>query len=304
MRIDSKQLTTFAAVLREGSFEAAARALFVTPSAVSQRIKQLEDQLGRVLIQRGSPCEPSAAGQTLQKYAQQLRLLETDALDVLGVGEEKNARTPTVIAVNADSLATWLAPALANAQAKHGLTFDLIVEDQDHSRELLRAGRVMGAITTDAQPVQGCDVKPLGAIRYLAVASPAFFERHFARGVNAATLARAPSTVFNRKDALQRQYIQMIVGESLEPPSHFVPSTHGFVEAALSGLGWGMNPKALVSELIKRGQLRELKKGKSLDVPLFWQHWRLESVALQTLTREIQLAAQRGRLVVSQTPRA
>jgi LysR family transcriptional regulator, chromosome initiation inhibitor len=303
MHIDSKQLEAFAAVLREGSFEAAARALFVTPSAVSQRVKQLEDQLGRVLIQRGAPCQPTTAGQTLQKYAQQLRLLEAEALDVLGVGEERGARVPMVIAVNADSLATWLAPALAGAQAKLGLTFDLIVEDQDHSRELLRAGRVMGAITTDAQPVQGCETKPLGAMRYLAVASPAFFERHFAGGVNAAALARAPSNEFNRKDALQARYLQMIVGDTLVGrPRHFVPSTHGFVEAARSGLGWGMNPKSLVNDLIRRGELRELKKGVTLDVPLYWQHWRLESVALKMLSREIQLAAQRARLTVSQKP--
>ncbi len=301
MQIDSKQLTAFTAVLREGSFDAAARVLFVTPSAISQRIKQLEDQLGRVLIQRGSPCEATVAGQSLLKYAQQLRLLESETLDALGVAGETTTRSHMVIAVNADSLATWLAPALASAQEAHPLTFDLVVEDQDHSRELLRAGRVMGAITTDAHPVQGCIVKPLGAMRYVAVASPAYFERHFARGVNAQSLAHAPSNVFNRKDSLQSQYLRELTGTNLDPPNHFVPSTHGFVEAALSGLGWGMNPRSLVQEHLRQGTLRELKRGKYLDVPLFWQHWRLESKALQTLTHAIATAARRSLSVVAQT---
>jgi LysR family transcriptional regulator, chromosome initiation inhibitor len=304
MQLDSKQIAAFAAVLREGSFDGAARALFVTPSAISQRIKQLEDQLGRVLIERGSPCEPTVAGQSLQKYAQQLRLLESETLDALGFSSDNESRNSMVIAVNADSLATWIAPALANTQEKHRVTFDLIVEDQDHSRELLRSGRVMGAITTDAQPVQGCVVKPLGAMRYVAVASPAYFERHFAKGVNAQTLAIAPSNVYNRKDSLQTQYLQMLTGAAIEPPNHFVPSTHGFIEAARAGLGWGMNPKSLVTDLIRRGELRELKRGKYLDVPLFWQHWRIESAGLRALTAAITRTAEQSLLSVSQTPRA
>ncbi len=291
MQLDSRQLAAFAAVLREGSFEGAANALFVTPSAISQRIKQLEDRLGRVLIQRGSPCVATAAGQALQRHAQQVQLLEAQALAAFGIGSEANAQLPVAIAVNADSLATWLAPALAHTQAAHGCTFDLIVEDQDHSNELLRAGRVMGAITTDAHAVQGCNVLPLGSMRYLAVASPIFFDRFFATGVNDASLFMAPCNVFNRKDALQSAFLKMIMKKKINPPHHFVPSTHGFVEAALRGLGWGMNPIALVSEHIKRGELRELKRNKPLDVPLYWQHWRLDNEVLRTLTQEIGRAA-------------
>jgi LysR family transcriptional regulator, chromosome initiation inhibitor len=287
MQLDSRQLCAFAAVLREGSFEGAASALFVTPSAVSQRIKQLEDRLGRVLIQRGSPCVATAAGQALQRHAQQVQLLETQALAAFGIGSEANAQLPVAIAVNADSLATWLAPALAHTQAAHGCTFDLIVEDQDHSNELLRAGRVMGAITTDAHAAQGCNVLPLGAMRYVAVASPIFFDRFFKSGVNDASLSIAPCNVFNRKDRLQSAFLKMIAKKRINPPHHFVPSTHGFVEAALHGLGWGMNPISLVSEHIKRGALRELKRNEPLDVPLYWQHWRLDSQVLRTLTQEI-----------------
>ena len=291
MQLDSRQLAAFSAVLREGSFEAAARALFVTPSAVSQRIKQLEDRLGRVLIQRGSPCAATPAGQALQRHAQQVQLLETQALAAFGLQAETASALPMTIAVNADSLATWLAPALAAVQTALGASFDLIVEDQDHSQELLRTGKVIAAITTDARAVQGCDVVPLGAMRYSAVASPAFFERYFANGVNDESLAHAPCNTFNRKDALQTQFLKLLSKKKLQPPRHYLPSTHGFVEAARHGLGWGMNPSVLVADLIKRGELRELRRSKYLDVLLYWQHWRLDSAVLHALTKAVKRAA-------------
>lgn len=301
MRIDSRQLAAFAAVLREGSFEAAARSLHVTPSAVSQRIKGLEERLGRVLIRRGAPCAPTEAGQALQRHAQQVQLLEAQALAPFGLvaaperdacgPQQAGARLPLAIAVNADSLATWFAPALAAVHDAHAVSFDLHVEDQDHSSELLRQGRVMAAVTADPRAVQGCSVLRLGAMRYLAVASPAFMRRHFADGVDAAALARAPCNVFDRKDALQARFLRGLTRRTLHPPQHHMPSTHGFIHAALQGIGWGMNPEQLVAPLLARGELVELMPGKVLEVPLFWQHWRLDSPVMRLLTDSVGAAA-------------
>lgn len=296
MQIDSRQLAAFAAVLREGSFEAAARALHVTPSAVSQRIKALEERLGRVLVRRGAPCVATEAGQSLQRHAQQMELLEAQALQPFGLhtaarGAATAAALPLAIAVNADSLATWFVPALAALGDAHAATFDLLVEDQDHSHELLRQGRVLAAVTAQPQPVQGCAVLRLGAMRYRAVASPAFMRRHFAGGVDDAALAAAPCSIFNAKDRLQERFLRQLTRRRVQPPQHRVPSTHGFVHAALHGLGWGMNPQALVAPLLASGDLVELVPGRVLDVPLYWQHWRLEAEVLRALTRAVQAAA-------------
>ena len=302
MQIDSRQLAAFAAVLREGSFEAAARSLHLTPSAVSQRIKLLEERLGRVLIRRAAPCTATDAGQALQRHAQQLQLLEAQALAPFGLAPDAAARArrpvgtaavrlPMPIAVNADSLATWFAPALAAVNELHAVSFDLLVEDQDHSSELLRQGRAMAAVTADPVAVQGCVAVRLGAMRYVAVASPAFVARHFAGGLTAAALALAPCTVFNRKDALQTRFLRRLTRQALQPPQHHVPSTHGFIHAALHGLGWGMNPQALVAPLLASGELVELVPGVPLDVPLVWQHWRLDSDVMHLLTRSVQVAA-------------
>lgn len=290
MRLDSRHLAAFAAVLREGSFDAAARALHVTPSAVSQRIKALEERLGRVLVRRGAPCTATEAGQSLQRHAQQLALLEAEALAPFAIdARDGGPALPLAIAVNADSLATWFMPALA--PLAEGALFDLLVEDQDHSHELLRQGRVLGAVTAEPQPVQGCAVRRLGALRYRAVASPAFAARHFPAGADAASLAVAPCCVFNAKDRLQERFIRQLVRRRLQPPQHRVPSTHGFVHAALHGLGWGMNPEALVQPLLASGDLVEIAPGQVLDVPLHWQHWRLDAELLRRLTAGVEAAA-------------
>jgi len=290
MRLDSRHLAAFAAVLREGSFDAAARALHVTPSAVSQRIKSLEERLGRVLVRRGAPCTATEAGESLQRHAQQLALLEAEALAPFGTAAAGGGPAlPLALAVNADSLATWFLPALA--PLAEGARFDLLVEDQDHSHELLRQGRVLGAVTAEPQPVQGCAVRRLGALRYRAVASPAFAARHFPAGVDASSLALAPCCVFNAKDLLQERFMRQLVRRRLQPPQHRVPSTHGFVHAALHGLGWGMNPEALVQPLLASGDLVEIAPGQVLDVPLHWQHWRLDADLLRRLTASVEAAA-------------
>jgi LysR family transcriptional regulator (chromosome initiation inhibitor) len=292
MQIDSRQLAAFAAVLREGSFDAAARALHLTPSAVSQRIKSLEVRLGRVLIRRASPCVATEAGESLQRHAQQLQLLEAQALAPFGIGPGAASRSattagaalPLAVAVNADSLATWFVPALAALRERHDVQLDLHVEDQDHSSALLRQGRVLAAVSAQALPVQGCKVRPLGRMRYLAVASPAFMRRHFGHGVVEAALAVAPCNVFNQKDQLQARFLRRLSRRRLDPPQHRVPGTHGFVHAAVQGLGWGMNPDVLVAPLLASGELVELLPGQQLDVPLYWQHWSLDAPVLQALT--------------------
>lgn len=294
MQLDSRQLAAFAAVLHEGSFEAAARALHVTPSAVSQRIKALEERLGRVLIRRGSPCAATEAGESLQRHAQQLQVLEAQALAPFGLEAGAAAALPLSIAVNADSLATWFVPALAAVRERHGIAIDLHVEDQDHSSELLRQGRVLAAVSAEPAPVQGCRVAPLGRMRYRAVASPAFMRRHFPRGVDDEALAQAPCNVFNQKDQLQARFLRLLTRRRLQPPQHRIPSTHGFIHAALHGLGWGMNPEDLVAPLLARGELVELAPGRTLDVPLYWQRWSLEAPVLRTLSEAVAAAARAG----------
>ncbi|MDH4427670.1 MAG: LysR family transcriptional regulator ArgP [Acidovorax sp.] len=289
MRLDSAQLNAFATVIDEGSFERAATVLHVTRSAVSQRVKLLEERVGQVLLRRATPCTPTEAGQALYRHAREVALSEADALAAIGGGQRSTTRL--AIGVNADSLATWFPHAMAQAADGQAITFDIHVEDQDHSANLLREGRVMAAVTADPQPVQGCQVLPLGTLRYRALASPAFMQRYFATGVTAHTLAQAPMLVFNRKDALQERFVRRITRRKLTPPVHWLPEAHAFVKATKAGLGWGMTPDPMVAACMQAGTLVELLPGKPVDVPLYWQYWRLNVQALAHMTAAVRASA-------------
>ena len=289
MRLDSAQLNAFATVIDEGSFERAATVLHVTRSAVSQRVKLLEERVGQVLLRRATPCTPTEAGQALYRHAREVALSEADALAAIGGGQRSTTRL--AIGVNADSLATWFPHAMAQAAQGQAITFDIHVEDQDHSANLLREGRVMAAVTADPQPVQGCQVPPLGTLRYRALASPAFMQRYFATGVTAHTLAQAPMLVFNRKDALQERFVRRITRRKLTPPVHWLPEAHAFVKATKAGLGWGMTPDPMVAACMQAGTLVELLPGKPVDVPLYWQYWRLNVQALAHMTAAVRASA-------------
>ena len=295
MTLLNPQLTAFAAVLAEGSFEAAARRLSLTPSAISQRIKALEDRLGQVLVLRRLPCQATPAGQRLLRNAQQLQLMEAETLSEFAATDPANRAASTMaIAVNADSLASWLLPALAELHARHGMLFDIRTEDQDHSADLLRDGSVLGAITADAKPVQGCAVKKLGVMRYVPIASPVFVEKYFNDGLTAATLGHAPMLIFNRRDALQTRFIRSVSRARLTPPIHYVPSSTAFVEAAALGLGWAMAPAAMLAAPLASGVVQTLAPERWLDVPMYWQHWTIRSPALNLLTEALLRAATTG----------
>ncbi|MQQ07694.1 ArgP/LysG family DNA-binding transcriptional regulator [Epibacterium sp. SM1979] len=287
MQLDQNQLAALAAVLRLGSFDQAAQALHVTPSAISQRIKALEEHLGATLVHRGQPCEATPIGARLAKHAEDITLLAAALHRDLGLPTEQGP-TRIRVAVNADSLATWFIDAMA---ALDGVLFDLVLDDQDHSADWLRRGEVSAAVTSLTTPVTGCDMRALGALEYEATASPAFMARWFGDGVTRAALERAPCLIFNAKDQLQRRWCDANVATGLAPPTHFLPSTHAFVDAAVAGVGWGMNPADLVRGHLAQGRLCALIPGRALDIPLTWQVSRVMAPALAPLTKAVQKSA-------------
>lgn len=291
MRIGREQLETLAAVAEEGSFDAAAARLRLTPSAVSQRIKGFEQELGRVLVVRSRPSSLTASGAALLRLARQVELLEHDAADALGLGDP-GERIAVPIAVNADSLTSWILPALARVAARQPVVFELHRDDQEHTASLLASGVVMAAVTSQSSPVPGCTVASLGRMRYRAVATPAFVARWFPHGVDPAALASAPCIEFDRKDRLQARYLGSRGVSSAEPPRHYVPASADFARAVELGLGWGMLPDAQADEPRARGALVDLDAGHPIDVPLFWQQWDLRSPLLEAVAAELLTAAQ------------
>jgi LysR family transcriptional regulator (chromosome initiation inhibitor) len=287
--LDAAQLAALAAIHRRGSFDLAAAELHVTPSAVSQRLKALEERIGTLLIRRGQPCTATAAGLRLIRHHDEVVLLEQALAADLPAATA--GRSVLRIAVNADSLATWVIPALA---ATEGFLFDIVIDDEDVSQDWLRRGEVAAAVTAHSGPLQGCDTLPLGRLRYRATANPAYAARWFAGGVDAEALSRAPALVFSDKDRLQDRWVASVVGAGVTRtgfPAHRLGSSQGFVDACLAGLGWALNPEPLVAGHLQAGRLCELVADRPLDVPLHWQFARLTANALAPLTRAMQAAA-------------
>lgn len=276
--LDYAQLTALAAVLREGSFERAARVLHLTPSAVSQRVRALEARVGEVLVVRSQPARATPAGAQLARHAEQVALLEQDlraALPQLGSADVPHVTLP--LAVNADSLATWFMPAAARLASAHGVLVDVVIDDQDLTAERLKRGEVVAAVTTLAEPVPGCTATPLGRMTYVAAAAPAFMTAALAQAPLAQALACAPSIAFTRADGLVAQWLaawwqaQGLAGPPPLPPTHWMPSSSGYVAACIAGLGWGVHPEALIAPHLAAGTLVALAPDVVLTVPLHWQ---------------------------------
>src|SRR3954468_16514991 len=289
MELDPAQLRALDATVRGGTLEAAARALQVTPSAISQRLRALEVATGRILLVRSRPVRVTESGQAVLRLARQGALLTAGLAGELG-GDPAPEPVPTLpIAVNADSMATWVLAALAPLAGE--VCFDLHREDQQHTSALLRAGTVMAAVTADADPLPGCSCTRLGGMRYRPMAAPGFARRWFPAGPTPEALARAPVVVFDRKDDLQHRYLHAHAGSDLAPPVHYVPAAADYLTAVTLGLGWGMLP-----DLQARGvtaQLVALDPAAAIDVVLHWQQWRLRSTTLDRVRDAVLTAADR-----------
>jgi LysR family transcriptional regulator (chromosome initiation inhibitor) len=283
------QVRTLLAVVDEGTFDAAAAALHLTPSAVSQRVKALEQRTGRVLLVRSKPVRPTESGEVIVRFARQLARLERDARAELGMSALGES-TRVSIAVNADSLASWFLPALNRVPDGPRLTFELHREDEEHTATLLREGLVMAAVTSSPEPVSGCSVRPLGRMRYFAVASPGFVDRCLG-GPLPDALAAAPSVAFDRRDSFQDRFVRSLGRGGASPARHYVPTSEGFVAAVALGLGWGMVPDVQADPLLATGALVHLAPDRPMDAPLYWQQWKLDSPALAAVAKAVAAAA-------------
>jgi LysR family transcriptional regulator (chromosome initiation inhibitor) len=294
--LDYAALRVVQAVVQSGSFEKAAALLNVTPSAISQRVKQLEERLGIILVVRGNPCTATEKGDLLCRHMENVGMLEGELLEhlpSLAAPDAPGQQVTLRIATNADSLATWFLEAMANFSRASPHLLNIAVDDQDHTAEWLQRGRVIAAVTSLEKPIAGCRRFSLGALRYHATASPAFMARYFPDGVTPQAIANAPAMTFNHKDRLQADWIRRTLGRDVNHPTHWLPSPQSFLDASLSGMAWGMNPAQLTREHMRAGRLVELVEDTPMDVALYWQISRFAADRLAALTREVVGVAKR-----------
>ncbi len=292
---DSDALECLAAIVEEGGFERAALRLSVTQSAVSQRLRALEAQVGTVLLVRSRPIKPTSAGRLLIKHAMQMRLLradlESDLQDLTPGASAMREEDRISIAINADSIATWALPALGQ-MVTEGLPLEIITDDQDFTHEWLREGQVLGCVTTLKQALRGCKVMPLGVMHYVAIASPAYANAHCPQGLTPHNFRSLAFVAFNRKDDLQTEFVSRACGlRRVALSQRFVPSVEGQVQAALAGWGACVLPELKVAHLLASGELVNLAPQVTLPINLYWHCWNLDSVVIDRLTAALSSAA-------------
>jgi LysR family transcriptional regulator (chromosome initiation inhibitor) len=293
---DSDALECLAAILEEGGFERAAQRLSITQSAVSQRLRALETQVGTVLVVRSRPIKPTAAGQLLLKHAKMMRLLRADLdKDLKELAPSTNGQgrheERVSVAINADSLATWALPALSGL-VRQGLPLEIITDDQEFTHEWLREGQVMGCVTSLSHALRGCRMQALGAMRYVLVAAPDFAAERLPQGLTPHNFHQIPFVAFNRKDLLPQGFVEQAFGLSrLSLKQRFVPSVEGQLRAAREGWGVSVVPELRAHALIERGELVNPLPHVGLDVDLYWHCWNLGSEVLDELSRALLQAA-------------
>lgn len=293
---DPDALECLAAIIEEGGFERAAQRLSITQSAVSQRLRALEAQVGTVLIVRSRPLKPTGAGQLMLKHAKMMRLLRADlekdlkelAPSSTGGGRDEERIS---VAINADSIATWALPAL-DALARNGLPIEIITDDQEFTHEWLREGQVLGCVTSLGQALRGCRMEALGTMDYVVVAQADYAAEHCPKGLNAHNFHNLPFVAFNRKDNLQHNFVTRAFGlPRVMLKQLFVPSSEGQVRAVLGGWGVSVLPELRVREQLASGELVNLAPRHQLGVALYWHCWNLSSDVLDGLSAALRGAA-------------
>lgn len=288
-----KHLKALASVVDEGGFDRAAKVLCLTQSAVSQRIRQLEERTGQILLSRTTPPIPTETGRELLRHYRQVRLLEDDLAEML---DPEGTREPVtlVVGVNTDSLETWFMEAVGAFLSQSGLLLDLRVDDQEQTQRLLKNGEVTGCVSTAQSPMQGCRMEYLGCMDYRLLATPAFAARWFPEGLTVAAVSRAPAVIFNRKDNLHHQLLHQVLGDaSMALHAHYVPSHEQFAKVIITGSGYGMLPDQQSRDLLRQGTLANLVPDEVVSVKLFWHCWNLESRMLGRFTEELVQGARR-----------
>lgn len=293
---DYKLLEALDMVLRCGSFDAAAKRLHLTPSAISQRIRQLEERHGEVLLRRENPLCATQTGEKLLAHVRQVRSLESELAEQVAQQNNVGEWLTLSIGVNADSLALGLLAALAPVLAEQRLLLECVVDDEAYTLDLLRSGEVSGCISTQPIAVAGCGVLPLGSMQYIGVATPQFVAQYLAASPASPDwlhqLMQAPAAVFSRKDSLHRRLLRerwgLLEGQY---PCHVIPESNALYAAAVAGVAYAVVPHQQAATALASGQLLALP-AFAHATPLFWHHWARQTRSAQLFSQALQAFAQ------------
>ncbi|WP_281630087.1 LysR family transcriptional regulator ArgP [Vibrio sp. St2] len=285
--LDYKWIEALESVVTQGSFERAAEALYISQSAVSQRIKQLEKFLAQPVLVREQPPRATMVGKKLLGLYHRVQLLESELVPEL-TNSDSERPLAISIATNADSLATWLLPSLQQVLKTRNIELRLAVLNEVRAIEKLKSGEVTGAISLESRPIPGCQADYLGRVDYVCVANPQFVERYFPNGVNYDSLLRAPAVAYDQHDDQHQLFLKEhfnILPDNVR--THRVASSEAFVKMALAGVAYCLIPSFQIKKELAQGSLVDILPGFLSSYRIYWHHWQLESGVLEEVTQSI-----------------
>ncbi len=284
--LDYSAIAALAAVIETQSFQAAAEKLFITQSAVSQRIKSLENNYGEPLLVRTQPYRCTNLGQILLKHFKRIVLMEN------AVNEELDIEThqqQVSIAISRDSLETWFMQVIHRLKKIMPLSLEIIADDQDVTFKYFQNGLVSACASTEAKSLAGCQVDFLGYFDYVLVASPEFKKRYFKNEKDyRGNFLKAPAIIFDNKDKLHAHYLKDFFHLNDFPfPYHTIPSVAGFRQFALKGYAYALIPEMDILVELKQQKLVKLYPHKTWQMPVYWHHWAIETQTYKKLNKVV-----------------
>lgn len=281
--MDYKGIEALYTVLEMQSFEAAAKKLFITQSAISQRIKGLEAQYGEPMLIRTLPYVPTKIGCYLIGHFKQISLLEEALKHHLG----SKRKLHISIALNRDSLETWFLDLIEDSTLLKDVILEVIADDQELTIDYLKRGLVSACLSTSHQETLGCKTTFLGNMEYLLVASPKFFKEYFFKAKFENCLLQAPAIKFDRNDHLHKRYLEKFFGLSDDEVNYqIVPSVKGFKKYVLLGYGYALIPRIDIVGELKSKKLVQIHD-KTWKIPMYWHHWSIKLEAYHKFNTDI-----------------
>ena len=262
------------------SFERAAEKLYISQSAISQRLKALEVFYSKPVLIRSAPYKPTRLGAFLMGHYKRIILLEEtldEQLDEVG-----SIHIP--IALNRDSLEIWFLEFLKKKKSLEGVTLEIIADDQERTLDTFKEGSALCALSTQSKSVMGANVQFLGNMEYVLVSTPTFQKKYLK---DRESYLGAKAICFDSHDFLLERYLEKNFKlDCTEIEKHVVPSIRGFKEMVLLGMGYTLIPKIDIIEELNSGKLVELEKVIE-KVPLYWHYWEMDSRIYRTFNQEV-----------------
>jgi DNA-binding transcriptional LysR family regulator len=270
--VDFKSIETFLWVVTLGSFRGAAQRLNTTQPAISQRIAQLEREMGVKLLSREhSMASPTPSGRQLMVYAEKLIGLRSEMM--AEVGDRSATRGVMRLGVAETIVHTWLPRLIKSVNSAYpNLSLEIEVDITPNLSARLLAQEIELAFVVGPLSAAGmrnrvlCDY-PIGFL-----ASPALGLGDAPLTVH--DLAKFPIITFPRKTQ-PYEIVRSLFNRPDLPPIrlHASASLATVIHMAIEGLGIAVIPTAIVENELADGRLQLLSTDLKISPLTFSASW-------------------------------